>query len=212
MDDLRQVLEAATTERRRCRVSRVDGGWSPGVFLRIEPTGVVIDCPGHDLRGGEEVRIWLGDDAGANYLEATVLRAGVPGLDRAASGVLVGFMARVATGGGPADAAWALEIRLASGAPINLLQPPVSLLDLSVDHVAFEVPRAFAVRFPEGGALAMRLAMPGDREAIGQGRVREAIAGDARWLYRVDFEHVDDVGAHRALIRALRARLGATTP
>lgn len=209
MDDLRQVLEAATTERRRCRVSRVDGAWWPGVFLRIEPTGVVIDCPDCDLRGGEEVRLWLGDEAAANYLEATVLRAGVAGAERGTSGLLIGFMARVATAGGAVDAAWALEIRLPSGAPINLLQAPVVVLDLGVDHVAFEVPRTFPVRFPEQGALSLRFAMPGDRVVIAQGRVREAVAGDARWLYRVDFERVDDASAHRALVLALRARIWA---
>lgn len=219
MDDYRRWLEQAVEERRPCRLARPGGDWCAAVLCRLETTGVVVNAPGHGLRGGEEVRLWLDDGGRPMHFEASVLRSGVPVPDRGPHGLLLGFLAPVSVAAEPIARATAtpapaaapaavLDILLPSGAPLSLLSSSAQVLDVGPDHVDFQVPRQFLLVFPEDGTVRLRIGPDASTTTEARARVRRAVAGEAWLVYGLELVAVERVDVLHQALPALRRAIG----
>lgn len=176
----------------------------------MEPNGVIVNVPGHGLRGGEEVRIWFEDQGGSRLYEATVLRTGVQVPDRGDTGLLLGFLSSVpapvtAKPTGPIPV---VEVRFATGAPLSLLSPPIDLMRLEVGYLEIQVPRQFTVVFANEGSLRLRVGVDAERATEAKGRVRLAATSDAHLMYRIDIEQIEDGEAWQRAVVAVREARG----
>lgn len=180
-----QNLEEAVAERRHCRLSQPGQQWLDAVLVRLDAAGLVCSVPGHDLRGGEEVRVAL-DDC---YFEASVLRVGVPVPDRGSYGIMLGFLEEMEPSVRPPQAV--AEILLA-GERLSLLDPPIRLVEVNGLRIDFEVPMSFTVVFPLQGHLRLRVGADGSSVCEVAARVERVIRGEERLLYVLALEGVDN--------------------
>ena len=205
--DPRRVLEEAATRRLPCELLLRRGGWARGSVVRVEKGGLVVSSPGRRFQGGEDVRVWLAIDDHPYTFEASVIRVGVPLPDRTQDGLLLGFIDRWAEGPARARASRdrLLQILLPSGPPVSLLEPPASLVELTLDALAFTMPSSFKLIFVENGAVGVRLAAPGLPPVEVSARVETLAPGEGYLLYGLRFEEVPDAEAHRRAVEALSA-------
>lgn len=203
--DPRRILEEAATRRLPCELLLRRGGWARGTVVRVEKGGLVVASPGRRFAGGEDVRVWLAIDDKPYTFEASVIRVGVPLPDRSQDGLLLGFIDRWAEGPGTGARGRdrAIELLLPSGPPVSLLEPPASLVELTLDGLAFTVPSSFKLIFVENGAVGVRLAAPGLQVTELTARVQTLAPGEGYLLYGLRFEGATDATALRLLVEAL---------
>jgi hypothetical protein len=212
--DPRRALEDAARERRGCRIGRVGGELRRGALCRLDAIGLVCVVPGHDLRGGEEVRLWFEEGNASLHFEATVARTGVPVPDRSGDGLLLGFLAAIPVAPAvrelpteaPSRVEGSLELQLATGSPISLLEAPVELVSLGLDRVEFQVPRGSTLLFPEQGTLRLRLGSGSDAVSEAQARVASVVVTESHRLYQLTVEGIDSQPTYARALAALAAR------
>ena len=160
-EDPRRVLEDAARRRLPCEVLPRRGVWSQGQFVRVDKAGVVLVADGAFV-GGEDVRVWFALDEQPYTFEASVLRAGVPVPDRSQRGLMLGFIDSWSRGNPqPQREDLRLTVLPPNGRGLELLGGEIRLVELSVDEIAFAVPRAFTLKFVEGGTVRVRFSGPG---------------------------------------------------
>ena len=204
LDDTRKALEFAVGQRQPCHVGRPGGKWAEGTLYRLEAAGLVCSVPGHDLSGGEEVRLRFEVDECSHYFEASVLRTAVPVPDRGAHGVMLGFLSSIPMADSAQYPNCVLEIRL-PGESISLLADPVKLIEVTSHQVAFEVPSSFPLVFVSDSVLHLCIAAPPVEPYELRGRVSGLVRGHRNLHYTIDLEQVERLDDHQRAISTLTA-------
>jgi hypothetical protein len=207
MEDPRRVLEAAAEQRLPCEVLPRNGSWRRARVIRVERGGIVLTVAGDPLLGGTDVRCWLAVDGKTWTFEASVLRAGVPVPDRSQQGVLLGFLDHFVRAEAQAGALQ-LDVLPPNGRAISLVEGAAHIVDLSPSELTITAPNEFNLIFVEGGAVRLRLGLPGRAPMEVGARVRALSRGDGHLLYRIGIEAVEDPERYRELVDGLRRALG----
>lgn len=206
MDDPRRILEAAAESRSAVEVLPRGGGVLRGQLVRVERGGVVLAVVGSAPAAGTDLRCWLTVDGQSWTFEASVLRGGVSVPDRGQGGVLLGFIdgwRKTEADGGRL----LLEALPPTGGPVSLTQGEVRLVDLHPDEWLVSAPSGFSLVFVEGGALRLRLGVPGRAPMEVGAEVRELTRSHGHLLYRLGITAVEDQARYGEIVAALRLAL-----
>jgi len=203
--DPRRILEEAAQRRIECELRQRVGGWGRARVVRVERGGLVLLVPGLRFAGGEDIRVWLGYDGRHFTFSASVIRAGVPVPDRSQDGLLIGFIDgwTEASGQPPSADGRLIELIPPNGPAISLLTPPAQVVELAVDGLSFTVPDDFKLIFVQSGTIIVRLGISGKEAMDIQARVGDLSTGEGYRLYGLQFEQVEDPGAHQEIVAAL---------
>lgn len=206
MDDPRRILEAAAESRTAVEVLPRGASVLRGQLVRVERGGVVLAVAGSAPAAGTDLRCWLTVDGQSWTFEASVLRSGVSVPDRGQGGVLLGFIdgwRKTEVGGGQL----LLEALPPTGGPVSLTQGEVRLVDLHPDEWLVSAPSGFSLVFVEGGALRLRLGVPGRAPMEVGAEVRELTRSHGHLLYRLGITAVEDQQRYGEIVAALRLAL-----
>ncbi len=206
MDDPRRILEAAAESRTAVEVLPRGASVLRGQLVRVERGGVVLAVAGSAPAAGTDLRCWLTVEGQSWTFEASVLRSGVSVPDRGQGGVLLGFIdgwRKTEVGGGQL----LLEALPPTGGPVSLTQGEVRLVDLHPDEWLVSAPSGFSLVFVEGGALRLRLGVPGRAPMEVGAEVRELTRSHGHLLYRLGITAVEDQQRYGEIVAALRLAL-----
>ncbi|MCP4808619.1 MAG: hypothetical protein GY913_08335 [Proteobacteria bacterium] len=205
------ILDEAARQRCGCQLRVRRGSWTPGAFVRVDNSGVILKAEGLTLHGGEDVHVWFQHEGRTCTFDASVLRTGVPIPDRSSNGLLLGFIdsfvdgtdERPETDGGPE---LALEVLPPNGRGIDLFGPGCQIMVLGVDELTFSISRDQALKFVEGGRIRVRFRGVGE-DLVATGRVQALSASDGHYLYGVHFEAVENPEHHVQVLEVFRQRV-----
>ncbi len=206
MDDPRRILEAAAESRTAVEVLPRGASVLRGQLVRVERGGVVLAVAGSAPAAGTDLRCWLTVEGQSWTFEASVLRSGVSVPDRGQGGVLLGFIdgwRKTEVGGGQL----LLEALPPTGGPVSLTQGEVRLVDLHAHEWLVSAPSGFSLVFVEGGALRLRLGVPGRAPMEVGAEVRELTRSHGHLLYRLGITAVEDQQRYGEIVAALRLAL-----
>ena len=206
MDDPRRILDAAAESRTAVEVLPRGASVLRGQLVRVERGGVVLAVAGSAPAAGTDLRCWLTVEGQSWTFEASVLRSGVSVPDRGQGGVLLGFIdgwRKTEVGGGQL----LLEALPPTGGPVSLTQGEVRLVDLHPDEWLVSAPSGFSLVFVEGGALRLRLGVPGRAPMEVGAEVRELTRSHGHLLYRLGITAVEDQQRYGEIVAALRLAL-----
>jgi hypothetical protein len=204
--DPRTTLDNAAQQRLACQVMPVGGGWTDGVFVRVDKAGVVVVAPGIGLKGGEDVRVWFSLDETSCSFEASVLRAGVPVPDRSQDGLMLGFIdgwKEQRESEIEVDRALELVIIPANGSGLDLVSGECKLVDISASELTFTVASGVALKFLEGGEVRVKLGVDGN-VLMASGVVKKLAPSAGHFLYGLEFVDIQDEVGHLKAIEAFR--------
>ena len=204
-EDPRNILDDAARRRLSCQVLPRGGEWAEGHFVRVDKAGVVVVVPGLGLSGGEDVRVWFSMEEKPRSFEAAVLRAGVPVPDRSQDGLMLGFIDGWRAEG-PSEKTISdvvFQILAPNGKGIDLLGGVGRLVELTASEMAFTIPQEVALKFVEGGEVAVRYQNGGTEHRV-VGTVRRLAPGEGHFLYALSFDAVEDETAHLEAVEALQ--------
>ena len=204
-DDPRTVLDDAARRRLPCQVLPRGGTWTEGHFVRVDKAGVVVVVPGIGLSGGEDVRVWFAMEEQPRSFEAAVLRAGVPVPDRSQDGLMLGFIDSWKSETVNADVSQEVSFQILppNGKGIDLIGGMGRLVELSASEMAFAIPHDIALKFVEGGEVAVHYKEGGAEHQV-MGTIRKLAPGEGHFLYALSFDSVENEKAHLEAIESLQ--------
>ena len=205
VSDLHRDLQQAARERFRLRLRPEGGTWLGGVLVRPERDDLVASVPGHGLRGGENVRLWIDVPGAPLHVRAAVLRTRVPVPDRGPAGLLLGLLAPAQEPVG--DHGLELAVCPPTGGRLSLLEPPVKWVQVGARTLIFSVPFGFGLQFVQRGQLRLSMAAPGLPAYQVLARVDRLVPGEGVLLYEMSIEGVEAPERHLRVTQQLSRAL-----